>query len=54
MGIFTSTLLYRLKLSKKGKTHSIKAAVSSRLVHPLILGTDCQGFHSLVLQINKE
>ncbi|KAM4562630.1 uncharacterized protein PAE49_011040 [Odontesthes bonariensis] len=34
----------------KGKKHSVKAAVSSRLVHPLILGTDWPGFDKLVGQ----
>ncbi|XP_059210478.1 uncharacterized protein LOC131989303 [Centropristis striata] len=34
----------------KGKKHSVKAAVSSRLTHPLILGTDWPGFDRLVGQ----
>ena len=32
-----------------GKKHSVKAVVSSRLVHPL-LSTDWPGFHKLVGQ----
>ena len=34
----------------KAKKHSVKAAVSSRLMHPLILGTDWPGFDKLVGQ----
>lgn len=33
-----------------GKMHSVKAAVSSSLMHPLILGTDWPGFNKLVRQ----
>uniref|UniRef100_A0AAQ4P4Q9 CCHC-type domain-containing protein n=1 Tax=Gasterosteus aculeatus aculeatus TaxID=481459 RepID=A0AAQ4P4Q9_GASAC len=32
----------------RGKKHSVKAAVSSRLTHPVILGTDWPGFDKLM------
>lgn len=31
----------------KDKTHSVNAGVSAHLAHPLIVGTDWPGFHSL-------
>ena len=37
-----------VQIKYKGKTHSVKAAVSSRLAHPMILGTDWAGFNKLV------
>ena len=49
MGIFTATLGCQWKLDMGGKKHSVKAVVSSRLVHPL-LSTDWPGFHKLVGQ----
>ena len=39
-----------VKIRSKGKKHSVKAAVSSRLAHPLILGTNWPGFDRLVGQ----
>lgn len=39
-----------VKIKDKGKTHNVKAAVSSCLAHPLILGMDWLGFHKLVGQ----
>ena len=39
-----------VEIQFKGKKHSVKAAVSSRLTHPLILGTDWPGFDRLVGQ----
>lgn len=34
-----------VQITHGGKKHSVKAAVSSCLVHPLILGTDWVGFN---------
>ncbi|KAM9766884.1 uncharacterized protein ACNS7B_017333 [Menidia menidia] len=39
-----------VEIRYRGKKHSIKAAVSPRLAHPLILGTDWPGFDKLVGQ----
>ncbi|KAM9703301.1 uncharacterized protein ACNS7B_002035 isoform 1-T1 [Menidia menidia] len=39
-----------VEIRYKGKKHSIKGAVSPRLAHPLILGTDWPGFDKLVGQ----
>ncbi len=39
-----------VEITHKGKKRSIKAVVSSRLMHPLILGTDWPGFNRLVGQ----
>ncbi|XP_026003826.1 uncharacterized protein LOC113009615 [Astatotilapia calliptera] len=39
-----------LLLKYKGKTHRVTAAVSPRLSHPLILGTNWPGFHQLLGQ----
>ena len=39
-----------VEIQFKGEKHSVKAAVSSRLTHPLILGTDWPGFDRLVGQ----
>ncbi|XP_064175891.1 uncharacterized protein LOC135246326 [Anguilla rostrata] len=36
-----------VEICYKGKTHIVKAAVSSRLAHPLILGTDWAGFREI-------
>lgn len=37
-----------LVLKFKGKKHRVKAVVSPRLWHPLILGTNWPGFHGLL------
>jgi len=42
--------LVPVEIKFKGKTHELKAAVSSRLMHPLIVGTDWHGFSKLVGQ----
>jgi len=42
--------LVPVEIKFKGKTHKLKAAVSSRFTHPLILGTDCHRFSKLVGQ----
>ena len=39
-----------VEIQFKGEKHSVKAAVSSCLTHPLILGTDWPGFDRLVGQ----
>ena len=39
-----------VKIRYGGKKHSVKAAFSSHLVHPRILGTDWPGFNKLVRQ----
>uniref|UniRef100_A0A8P4KG28 Gypsy retrotransposon integrase-like protein 1 n=1 Tax=Dicentrarchus labrax TaxID=13489 RepID=A0A8P4KG28_DICLA len=39
-----------VEIRYKGKKHTVKAAVSSRLTHPLVLGTDWTGFNRLVGQ----
>ena len=36
-----------VEIHYQGKNHRIKAAVSSRLSHPLILGTDWAGFNQV-------
>ena len=36
-----------VEIRQQGKKHSIQAAVSSRLSHPLILGTDWVGFNQV-------
>jgi len=46
--------LVPVEIKFKGKTHKLKAAVSSRLTHPLILGTDWHGFSKLVGQCGGE
>lgn len=42
--------IVQLLLKLKAKTHKIKAAVSSNMSHPLILGTNWPGFHKLLGQ----
>ena len=37
-----------VEIRYRGKNHRIQAAVSSRLAHPLILGTDWRGFSQLI------
>ena len=39
--------LVPIKIHYQGKKHSLKAAVSSRLSYPLILGTDWVGFNQV-------
>ncbi|KAM9717937.1 uncharacterized protein ACNS7B_021418 isoform 1-T1 [Menidia menidia] len=39
-----------VEIRHRGKKHNLKAAVSPRLAHPLILGTDWPGFDKLVGQ----
>lgn len=44
MGTYTNILFLPLHIKYKGKKHSVKAALSSRLMEPLILGSDWLGF----------
>ena len=43
-----SCLIVSVEINLQGQTHIIKAAVSTRLSHPLILGTDWPGFRQVV------
>lgn len=47
MGMFKYPVVL-VETKYRGKMHRIKAAVSSRLLYRLILGTDWPGFHRCV------
>lgn len=40
MGTYTNILFLPLHIKYKGKKHCVKAALSSRLMEPLIMGSD--------------
>ena len=48
MGMSNSYPIVSVEINLQGQTHIIKAAVSTRLSHPLILGTDWPGFQQVV------